>query len=338
MRVKSFAPWVVLLLVVALIAAAGCGSSSTPASSPSPTVPAGVSADQVVKDSEAKMAQVTSASFVADMGLQVQGDTSQMTDPTQKALLSQGVTLHVEGKSSKDPVALDMTMSVGVAGQTLDMGMKTQGTTSWIEYQGQWYKIDAKSSKSLDKQAQIGAAPTEQLKSLGLDPSAWGTTYQMVGVEDLGGTQVYHVKATADPQKVADALTKALKDPSLAKKLGGSAQLKQLEQGLKQSGGQADALAKSLKEATVDYWIGVDDQLMHKAQFLVTLDTQGQQGMSGLKGMTMKMTTSMSDFDQPVTVTPPASAQPLSKLMQQMFGGLGGALGGSLGGSSGTSY
>ena len=326
MRVRSVAPWIVVLLMVALVAAAGCGgSSSSPGSSASPaTVAAGVSADQVVKDSEAKMALVKSASFVADVNMAVQGDTSKMTDPTAQALLGQPISVHAEGKSSNDPVAMDMTMSLGIGGQTLELGMMTQGTESWVKYQNQWYKLDAKSSKSLDKQAQIGAAPTEQLKSLGLDPAAWGTTYTMVGTESINGKQVYHVKATADPQKLADALLQASQDPALAKKLGGQAQLKQLEQSLTQNKQQTEELAKSLKEATVEYWIGVDDSLMYKAQFKATLDTTRQKNMSGVSGMTMGTTMSMSDFDQPVTVTPPASAQPLNKLMQQMFGMAGG--------------
>ena len=63
---------------------------------------------------------------------------------------------------------------------------------------------------------------------------------------------------------------------------------------------------------------------MYKAQFKATLDTTGQKNMSGVSGITMGTTMSMSDFDQPVTVTPPASAQPLNKLMQQMFGMAGG--------------
>ena len=327
MRRRSLSSWVILALLVALAAAAlaACGgSSSSSSSSPAATAVAGApSADQIVKDSEAKMAQVKSASFTADMGFEVQGDTSKMTDPTSKALLSQGITLHAEGKSASQPVAVDMKMALGIGGQNLELGMMSQGTKSWVEYKNQWYKVDGKSGKSLDKQVGVGAAPTEQLKSLGLDPSAWGTSYTLVGTENLNGTQVYHVKATADPQKLADALLKMSKDPSLAQKLGGSGQLKQLEQGLQQNSKQAQELQKSLKDVTVDYWIGVDDQLMHKAQFAAALDTKGQQGMTGVDGMTMKVAVTMADFDQPVSVTPPANALPMSKLTQQMFGAMG---------------
>ena len=321
-----------LVLLLVLVAAAGCGSSDKASSgaSSAATMASGVDAAQVVKDSEAKMATVKSASFTADFGLQVQGDTTKMTDPTAKALLSQGVTLHAEGASAKEPTAVDMTMSLGIAGQNLDFGMKSAGTKSWLEYQGTWYALDGKNAKALDKQAQNGAAPTEQLKSMGIDPSTWGTTFQMVGTEDLSGVQVYHVKAVADPQKLAQSLTKAAESPSLGSKLGGSSsQLGQLSQGLTQNKAQAEQLAKTLKDATVEYWIGVDDQYMYKAQLGGAMDMSGQKNMKGVTGLTMKGTVTMSKFDEPVTVTPPAGAKSFKEFMNQLFGGM---LGGSTGG------
>jgi hypothetical protein len=332
MRRKSVLTWLVLVLAFTLLVAAGCGGdNSSSSSSPAATaVAADVSADQIVKDSEAKMAALKSASFTADMGLEVQGDPAKMTDPTQKALLSQGVTLHVEGQSATTPMAADMTMNVGVAGQTLDFGMMAQGDKAWVEYQGKWYVVDAKNSKSLSDQAKTGAAPTEQLKSLGLDPSAWATSYEMVGTEDMAGTQVYHVKATADPAKLAADLTKAMNDPSLLDKLGDPSTAKQLEQGLAQNKQQVEELKKSLKDVNVDYWIGVDDMLMRKAEFSADLATKGQQGMTGVDGISLKMGMTMADFDAPVTVTPPAKALPFDKLMNEMFGGMLGGSGSGL--------
>jgi len=333
MRRRTVSTWLVLILALALLAAAGCGGDkSSSSSAPAATVAAGVSADQVVKDSEAKMAQLNSASFTADMALEVQGDPAKMTDPTQQAMLSQGVSLHVEGASSTDPMASDMKMNVGIAGQTLDVGMMAQGDEAWVEYQDKWYAVDQKNSKSLSDQAKTGAAPTEQLKSLGLDPSAWGTSYEMVGVEDMAGTQVYHVKATADPAKLAEDLTKAMNDPSLLDKLGDPGTAKQLEQGLAQNKKQVEALKKSLTDIAVNYWIGVDDMLMRKAEFSAGLAPKGQEGMEGIDGITVKMSMTMADFDQPVSVTPPAKALPFDKLMNEMFGGMLG------GGGSGLSF
>ena len=248
-----------------LVAVAGCGGSDKASSgaSAAATTASGVDAAQVVKDSEAKMATVNSAAFTADLGLQIQGDTAKMTDPTAKALLSQGITLHAEGASANDPTAVDMTMSLGIAGQNLDFGMKSQGKKSWLEYQGTWYALDAKNAKSLDKQAQTGAAPTEQLKSMGVDPSTWGTTYadgrhrgpgRHAGLPRQGGGR------PAEAGRLAD---EGRREPRACRsKLGGSSsQLGQLSQGLTQNKKQAEELGKSLKDATVDYWIGVDDQL-----------------------------------------------------------------------------
>ncbi len=323
MRRSVLRSWVVLVLVLALaLAVVGCGGESS-SGAESPAATADMSADQIVKESEAKMAAVQSGSFTADFALQIQGDESKMTDPTAKAMLTDGVSLHAEGKSANDPTAVDMSMSVGLAGQNLEFGMMSQGDKSWIEYDGTWYALDSDNAKSLDDQAQMGAAPTEQLKSFGLDPAEWGTTYELVGTEDLGGVQVYHLTAVADPQKLADALMKAAEDPGLADKLGGAdSELGQITQGLEQSKEEAAELGKSLKETSVDYWIGVDDMLMYKAEFSAGLDTAGQKDMEGVDGMSMKGTVTMADFDEPVTVTPPAKAQSFDKLMEQMFGGM----------------
>jgi hypothetical protein len=317
----------VLVLALALVAMA-CGDKGDEASTAGSgaTAASDQSAAQIVKDSEARMATVDSASFSADFALKVQGDTTKMTDPTAKALLSQGVTVHAEGASASDPTAVDMTMSLGIAGQNLEFGMKSEGRKSWLEYQGTWYALDAKNSKALDEQATTGAAPTEQLKSMGIDPSSWGTEYELVGTETLeadGGVEVYHVKAVADPQKLADSLARAAEDPSLNDKLGGSGgELGQLSQGLMQNKQQAEELSKSLKDATVDYWIGVDDPLMYKAQFAASLDTSGQEDMEGVTGVTMNGAVTMADFGQPVEVTPPAEAKSFKEFMSQLFGGM----------------
>lgn len=311
----------VLVLALALVAV-GCGGSDD-ASTASSAAATGQSADQIVKDSEAKMATVKSAAFTADFGLKVQGDTEKMTDPTAKALLSQGVTVHAEGSSGNDPTAVNMTMSLGIAGQNLEFGMMSEGKESWLEYQGAWYALDAENAKSLDKQAQTGAAPTEQLKSMGVDPSSWGTEYELAGTENLNGVEVYHITAVADPQKLAESLTKAAEDPTLQDKLGGSgSELGQLSEGLTQNKQQAEELGKALKEATVDYWIGVDDQYMYKAQFGASMDTSAQKDMEGVTGMTMNGSVSMSAFDEPVEVVAPKNAKSFEKFMNQLFGGM----------------
>ena len=317
-----------LVLALALVVVACGGDEATTADPAAADTAAGPPADQIVKDSEAKMATVSSASFIADVALQIEGDTAKMTDPTAKALLADGVTLHAEGSSGNDPTAVNMTMSLGIAGQNLEFGMMSEGEKSWIEYQGTWYALDSKNSKALDEQAATGAAPTEQLKSMGIDPASWGTEFELVGTEDLNGVEVYHVKAAADPQKLADSLLKAAEDPALGDKLGASGgELGELSEGLTQNRQQVEELGKTLRAATVDYWIGVDDQYMYKAQFGASLDTSSQKDMEGVSAMAAKGTVSMSGFDEPVEVEAPKDAKSFETFMNQLFGGMMGGSG-----------
>jgi len=222
-------------------------------------------------------------------------------------------------------------MSVGIAGQTLEFGMMAEGNKAWVEYQGTWYKVDGENAKALGEQAETGAAPTEQLKSMGVDPSTWGTEYELAGTEDMNGVEVYHVTAVADPQKLADSLAKAAEDPSLTEKLGGAgSDLGQLGQGLTGDPAQAKELAKTLKDASVDYWIGVDDSYMYKAQFAAAMDMSGQENMEGVTGITLKGTATMADFDEPLEVTPPADAKSFDLFMNELFGGMFGGSGGMM--------
>ena len=83
MRHKYLSTWASLFVVVGLLltVAAGC-SSDTASSSSSPEAAAAVSeftAEEIIEQSNAKMAAVKSASFAADMSLAVQGDAARAT-------------------------------------------------------------------------------------------------------------------------------------------------------------------------------------------------------------------------------------------------------------------
>ena len=322
----------VLALVLALalaVVACGSGGSDKAASEPAPSPT--VSAQELVQQSLEATSKEKSASFTADLALKMQGDTSKM-DATTQAMLGQGLSVHVAGKSSESPTALDMTLSLGIAGQTLEFAMMAQGDKAWIQYQGKWYEIDQKALKGMGGQASPSAAPTEQLKSLGLDPADLGATYEYVGAQDLNGTQVYHVKAAVDPQKVADALLKAARDPAVLDQLGQNA--KQLEKQLQSNEKQLQELRKSLKSATADFWIGADDMLMRKATAAVALDMTGQTGSQGVGAVDLTAALTLGGFGEPVTVSPPADALPFSQLMNSLFGGM---FGGMMNGSSSLS-
>lgn len=335
MRRKSQISWAVLLLalVLVMVVAAGCGGSSSSSSgaSSSSAATADLTADQIVQQSAEKMKDVKSATMTADVALQLQGDTSKITDPTQKAMLSQGISLRMDGKSQTEPMAADMKVSVSLAGQNIDLGIIADGDQAWVEYQGKYYKVDQKNTKSVTEAAGSGLSPMDQLKKQGLDIDKWGVKYELVGTEDMNGAQVYHVKATVDTKAMAADLMKQMSSPDLGKQLGDPAAAQQLQQGLAQNKAQIDELSKSVKDMTGDYWYVVDTLYLTKASWTVALDTKGQKDMQGVNGMTLKADLTMSGFDEPVTVSPPAKSLPFDKLMNQMFGGMTGGSASGLG-------
>lgn len=300
----------------------GCGggsSTASPASSLNSSA-AALSAQEIVDQSNKAMAKVTSASFVGDMAMTIRGDTTKMEDPAARTLLGNGVSLHVEGASATDPVAADMDVSIKLGDQVLDLGVLAQGDNMWVSYQDQWYKAD---QKDATPRPQKSTAPMEQLKDFGIDPGKWEAEYTLVGTETAAdGATVYHVKATANPQKIIDALVKAANDPGLAKALDDDEAAAELRKELRQNQDDIATLRQSLKDVAVDYWIGVDDMLVRKAQFAANMDMTGQDDTQGVEGLDLDMTLTMADFNEPVTVQPPADAKPLDKLMQGMFGGM----------------
>lgn len=86
MRHKHLSTWAVSFIALGLLlfVTAGCGSTAAPSggSSPSSAAVTDLSAAEIVAQSNTKMAAVKSGSFTADMSLQIQGDTTKITDPT----------------------------------------------------------------------------------------------------------------------------------------------------------------------------------------------------------------------------------------------------------------
>ena len=312
---------VALLFVIALAAcgSSGSGAAATAAPVASPTV----SAQVLLQQAAAATATVKSASFTADVALKAQGDTTKM-NPTTQALLGQGIGLHAAGMAGHG--AADMTLAVHVAGQTIPLAMKVKDGKAYVQYQGKWYVADQKSAGSLITPS---TTPSGGLKGLGLDPAAWGATFTYVGVETVGGVQTYHVTATVDPAKVMGSLFKALRDTATAKQLGTGNTSAQVKQFLANRA-QLRRLQRSLKSAKADVWIGAADKRVHKATVALVMNTAGLGSAAaqaqGVTGLAVTVSVTLAGFDQPVSVTPPASAQPIQQLGNSLFGGL---LGGS---------
>ena len=309
---------VCLALVGALALVSGCGDAEPAAEAPQAT---DLTADEIVAQAEQAMQEITSGSFDLDLSVKLEGDPDKVTDPTAQQLMQSPLSLKASGASSDDPVAADLSMTFAVMGQNIAMEMRAKDDTAWVGYEDQWYKVPAEDSQNATDQLSEGALPTDQLKDMGLDPKDWSLAWELVGTEDLGGTQVYHVKGTADPAKLAESFMKALDDPELAEMLGDDA-AQQLEGTKAESEKELQELEKALKDVSVDVWYEVDTFYLRKIDAKVAFDMTSVEDAGGVTAMDLAVLVELDGFNEPVEVDAPKNAQPLDKLMESMLGGM----------------
>ncbi len=160
---------------------------------------------------------------------------------------------------------------------------------------------------------------------------------KLVGEDDLDGTKAYHLSGTIDVNKVmADAL-KMSQDKTLQSalpgmdSLGGTGTSLALPTGTEMADLQQQ-LGAMFRTFTVDVWVTKDDYQVRQVAINATIVPPAGEDPQGIKDITLKMNFSMAPSDAPVTVTPPASAQPYSELGNAL-GALSGLFGGMLDGS-----
>ena len=279
------------------------------------------------------MKAIKSSSFTLDATATIKGDASKVTDAQTKALLKAPITLKAQGAISNEPQKADITLNAAFAGQTFDIGLKTDADKIWVQFMKQWYETTQAALGSL---AGSSAAPsassaplTQQLqdavKSLGIDPTTWTQSYTVAGTETLDGTDVYHVVQTLDVSKLVDDLAKL---GQTASGLTGGASASPSTM----TPADVQSLKDALKGLKIDWFFQKDNSYLRKMQIASTIDLSNDPSAksSGVTGIDFNFTLTMDKFDQAVTVTPPTGAKPLQDLIQALMGssGSGGLLGG----------
>lgn len=315
------------LLVIAAVLITGCGSKTSggtgPSASPSSQELTG---QQMFDKSQAAMQAVKSMSFKLELSAEVQGDPAKVTNAQAKAMLGQPITVSAQGKAGNEGNKADMTMAASAAGQSFDLGLKMDADKIWVSFMNQWYEVPKEMLQGL-----TGASPSpsasasglsqqlqEQIKAFGIDPATWSKEFKIVGTESMDGVDVYHVAQTLDVAKMADDLVKVM---GAASSLGiGSASPGADAQ--KAAEDAARIIKESIKDVTVDWYFQKDNFYLRKMATVVSMDfsAQADAQAQGLQSATINLALQMADFDQPVTVEPPAGAKPFQDLMNSLMG------------------
>ena len=92
---------------------------------------------------------------------------------------------------------------------------------------------------------------------------------------------------------------------------------------------QLDQVKSAIKDASVDVYSGTDDHLLRKLSLSLSIAPPAGSGVSSVK---VDFSVTISDVNQPQTITAPSGAKPISGLLSQFgISGLGplGSLGGA---------
>ena len=248
---------------------------------------------------------------------------------------------------------LDLTGSLDAqgAGQSInvDGGLTITSDNAYVTYKGQAYEVGTRAFRQLQSgyaqanaqnQQQNGQSFTqacEQAVEQGggdtsvcdIDFAKWLTNVTNEGTESVGGTDAIHISGDANVKQIISDISKVAAElPSASAQGFSPSQLNQLE--------------PAVKSATIDVYSGVDDKLLRKLDFDLTLDLSALGGGSVIPISSVDVTFSIafSDVNSTQTVTAPKNPKPISELGIGGLGGLGsvgGSSGGSVGGGGGPS-
>jgi hypothetical protein len=314
----------VVVLAIALpipAAVAGCGGGSS-SSSEDP--------QQVLDQTFNNPTKITSGKLDVSVNGTAEGQQSGsfsasisgpfQTDPNDKTAFPQlDLTANVSGSAGGPSISFDGSIIA-----TKD--------NAYVEYQNQAYEVGtaayqqfAQAYSQAAKQNQ-STSGTSLFSQFGIDPKTWLTNVTNEGTTDVEGTNTVHIHGDADVAKIVTDLQKVSKQT-------GSSTTQQL------APSQLKQLTDSVNSASIDVYSGSDDHLLRKLAVSLSIAPPASSGAT-VSNLKVDFSVTLSDVNQPQTITAPSNAKPLSDLLGQLgipgLPGVGGSTGGfSLPGGSG---
>jgi hypothetical protein len=209
-------------------------------------------------------------------------------------------------------------LSLGTSGGTASVTITSTGTTGYVTFQGQSYRLPQATFQRLESSfSALGSTSgsgsgSGVLAKLGIQPEHWLVNPQVVGDEAIGGTDTTHVRAGIN---VAALLTDLNTFLERASSLGVSG-ARSLSGGI--SAATRNRIASEVQNPSFDVWTGKDDKTLRRLQIKLNLALTGQGlallGRSAGLGITMQY----ADLNQPQTITPPGNLQPYSEFQNKL--------------------
>jgi hypothetical protein len=278
---------------------------------------------QVLQDTFNNEQSIDSGSFDLSLKVDAEGDQGGSFEGSLG-----GPFQSQEAKFPQFDLNADIKLDTSAQDFSGAAGLTSTGESAFVSFQDIDYEVPQElfdqfsaSYEQLQQQSQ-GDQDNSLLQSLGIDPTNWLTDLSNEGTEDVDGTGTVHISGQADVPKLVEDIKKIAQN---APNVGG-------QQVTPQQLGQLDQLTSIIKSADFDIYSGESDNLLRKLD--ATLELEPPAGTAGSpESVTLEVSLTISDVNEPQTISAPSGAQPLANLLQQ-FGidpsQLGGALRGGL--------
>ncbi len=275
-----------------------------------------LSPGQVLQNSAKAMKQLKSAHFDLKVASNLLVTAATPTAATPATPVADQVNVNITGSGDEnlpDQQSLQVTIGQNITGQNISFSEIALGNKVYIKNPtGQWYVLD---------KGVLEGAIGNPFAGINIDPSSLLNLLQNAqladhGTEALNGQNLRHIAASLDKVGLRQLLTS---NPQLSKLFG--------QQNIDNVIDHAKAF-----QATVDLWIDETNFYVHRAELkfnlvedLSSLNNSATPGatptVAPLSGLTTNFdsVTDLSNFNQPVTITPPANAIPTDNLIS-IFG------------------
>jgi hypothetical protein len=329
----------VMAVAAAATGVAACGSSSSSGGS---TAAAGGSGGSSASSATASSSPVTLLKQAFSSSQSVKSgkvNVQIVIKPTGSSIITTPITIGISGpyeqaQKGQTPES-DISISFSGLGKHFNFGFITTKDAGYITLEGAAYKLPAADFKQIAKSIASGSSTggLPGLGAIGIDPTKWLTNPQIVGTQEIDGTETEHLSSSLDiPHVIGDIDTLMSKESSKLHLPAGTDHI---------SSATAAKIAAAIKNPTIDMWVGKSDTILRRLQIGATVPVSGKTSteLGGLTSAAFTISVDISDVNQPQTIAAPANAQSYQALrskLQSLLAGIGGlgSLGGSIGGAA----
>lgn len=329
---------VVISIVVALALALGvaaCGTTYGRAQG------IGDSPEKILSAAFSSSHDMTTATGGFDFELTADADESQIPaeDLQFAQVLLDGVTVSGTFAYGDDPMTADFGVSLQLAGQPMEVGMRLKDNGLWLNYAGKWYEMPAGAMQEFaGSNIQIDGEKEQQLlEELGFAPVTWFQDLSVVGEEDLAGVNTIHMAGSPDLRKMLADVFGLLQNKEFLDYIDPTGEM---PSGMMGSGLPSPAefdevmtmVESTLQGLTIDLWVGTDDNQMRKMAIQGHIAPPPGEDPDGLLGIDISGSMWLDSINQPLAIEAPDSPLPFTELegaIMENPGPLGMLMGGS---------